>query len=280
MRAKQSHHSRRNKQQRFALKEHLQALLVAVRMLSSVVLVVALLWLVKAGYERLDQPVALVTVQGDFNNVSRAELANWIEPSIQNGMVSLSLSRLKQAMERHPWIAEANVSRRWPDNLLIEVVEEIPLARWGERGFLNSHGEPLAIEDNSRLQSLPMLKGEDGSERQLMIWLGRWGEILAQAELKITALEEDRAGRLRIQLKDAPSLLLGQGDYEQKLQRFVVVWRQQLQQQAANVEQVDLRYGNGLAVRWRNGGASMVVSGNQMNKFTRQTVTTALLRIV
>ncbi len=279
MTAKKNYQSRQ-KAQRFALREHLQALLVAVRILSSVVLVIALLWLVKAGYERLDQPVALVTVQGDFNNVSRAELADWVEPSIQGGMVSLSLSGLKQRMESHPWIAEANVSRRWPDNLLIEVVEEIPLARWGESGFLNSRGEPLAIEDNSRLQSLPLLKGSEGSERQLMAWLERWQNILAAAGLNIVALEEDSAGRLRIELENAPLLLLGKGDFEQKLSRFVVVWQQQLERQAGNVAQVDLRYGNGLAVRWRKSEASVAVSGNQVNKFTRQTVTTALLRIV
>ncbi len=265
------------KQQRLTLRERLHGLMMALRVLLSLLLGVLLLWLVKAGYQQLDRPVALVSMQGNFKNVTREELARWIEPAIDSGMVSLSLRAVKEAMEEHPWIAEANISRRWPNSLLIEVVEEFPLARWGETGFLNRRGESLAIDDSTRLQALPLLVGPEGAETQLMDKLARWSEIFTPAGLKIVALKEDAAGRLQVELENAPRLVLGRDDFEQKIQRFLVVWRQRLREQADNVEQVDLRYGNGLAVRWRKPGMSAVAPGNRANEFSQQTGKIALL---
>lgn len=47
----------------------------------------------------------------------------------------MNLNQLRQELQSHPWIHQVSVRREWPSTLKVEVVEEVPIARWESRGF-------------------------------------------------------------------------------------------------------------------------------------------------
>ena len=48
-----------------------------------------------------------------------------------------------------------------------------------------------------------------------------------------------------------PTVMLGADSLRERMQRFLVAWSRFLGDRAAAVDYVDLRYGSGMAVRWR-----------------------------
>jgi cell division protein FtsQ len=45
--------------------------------------------------------------------------------------------------------------------------------------------------------------------------------------------------------------VVGKEPVAKKLERFLLVWEKALQERKDAIERIDLRYGNGLAVRWK-----------------------------
>lgn len=204
-------------------------------------------WLV---FEKINVPIGVILVRGQYSQVDQAQIQKLVEPLLSGGFISLDLKRIRDGLERHPWIEEASISRQWPDSLVIRLVEEVPIARWGNSAFLNHRGERLEIGDNSMLAHLPLLEGVARSERQMMRSYRQMVQLLQPAELRIAALQRDARDAWRLTLTNDLELVIGRDQVIEKMRRFLLVWEQHLKTQVADVVRVDIRYDNGVAVQW------------------------------
>ncbi|MCC2980251.1 MULTISPECIES: cell division protein FtsQ/DivIB [unclassified Sphingomonas] len=83
-------------------------------------------------------------------------------------MLRVDLELIRQRLLAYGWIADAYVSRRLPDRLLIHIVEREPAAIWQNGGALtliDAKGVPLEPVDPSRMPDLPLVIGP-GADRQ------------------------------------------------------------------------------------------------------------------
>ena len=247
-------------------------LLSAWRLLTRVVLVSLALTVVAGGmgglvmlYQWLDRPIAVIAVEGEFQYIRQGELEKLVEPSIEGGIVSLDLGEIAARLEVNPWIKTATVSRQWPDGVLIRVEEEVPIARWGKQGFLNSRGQILNVDDNSGLQNLPLLEGAEGEAFMVMRRYRELAGLLSQQQLKIQRMTVDRLSFWTVRLVDGPELVMGSEQLIEKTQRFLQVRNAMLPEQIARMERVDLRYDNGLAVQWHPAGDELASVKHTLN---------------
>ena len=204
-------------------------------------------WLV---FNKVDAPIGVILVRGQYTQVDQEQIQKMVEPLLSGGFISLDLQRIRDGLEQHPWIEEASISRQWPDSLEIRLVEEVPIARWGNSAFLNHRGERLEIGDNSMLSHLPVLEGVERSERQMMRSYRQMVQMLQPAELRIAALKRDARDAWRLTLTNDLELVIGRDQIIEKMRRFLLVWDQHLKTRATEVERVDIRYDNGVAVQW------------------------------
>lgn len=215
-----------------------------------VAVAVALLWSGERLFHKLDVPIGVIAVKGQFSHVDQGDVQLLVEPLVRGGVLSLNLAQIREQLELHPWIDQVTVGRQWPSGLVITVVEEVPIARWGDRGFLNNRGEMLEIEDNSGLASLPVLDGAINSERSLMNAYREVAQLLQPSGLKIAALKRDERGAWWLGLDNGLQLVIGRDQVIEKMRRFLMVWELELKSQVGRVAQVDIRYDNGVAVKW------------------------------
>ena len=215
-----------------------------------VAVVATLLWGGERLFHKLDVPIGVIAVKGQFSHVDQGDVQLLVEPLVSGGILSLSLAQIREQLELHPWIDEVAVGRQWPSGLVITVVEEVPIARWGDRGFLNNRGEMLEIEDNSGLANLPVLEGAINSERSLMNAYREVAQLLQPSGLKIAVLKRDERGAWWLGLDNGLQLVIGRDQVIEKMRRFLVVWELELKSQAGRIAQVDIRYDNGVAVKW------------------------------
>ncbi len=83
-------------------------------------------------------------------------------------MLRVDLTQIRDRLLAYGWIADAYVSRRLPDRLLIHIVEREPAAVWqngGELTLIDANGVPLEPVDRNRMPDLPLVIGP-GADRQ------------------------------------------------------------------------------------------------------------------
>lgn len=204
-----------------------------------------------AAYRWLDAPVATVAITTPTLRVTQVEIETMVNAALDGGFLSLDLDGLCAALTSHPWIAEATARRYWPDRIEIAVVEETPIARWGEHSFLNQRGQMLDVEDASGLADLPYLFGPEGSMHEVMREYRDVSELLLTQGLKVIEFGADKHHRWRLRLADGFAVSLGEKDVLARVRRFLQVWMQELNTRRNEILAVDARYENGVAVSWR-----------------------------
>lgn len=215
---------------------------------AAAVVLAAMVW---AGNALYRIPVQHIVVQGELEHTSPEALQALVWPALQGGFLGADLDAIRDRLTELPWVYRANVRRSWPHSLHITVTEQRPIARWGEAGFLNHEGELFDSAAAERHADLPLLRGPEGSSRQLMSDYLQASDLLAPLGLSVAALQQDARGEVTLTVEAGFPIWLGQGDVVEKVHRFAAVYERELKHRSADLERVDLRYQNGLAVAFR-----------------------------
>ncbi len=233
---------------RFALPEVDWRLLAQLAIgVASVALLAGLL---RAG---LDQPINKVRLEGSFQRVTAVEVEQAVRASLEGGLMTVDLGRLREAVESLAWVDRARVMRRWPDEVVIEVVEQIPAARWGEDGLLNTRGELFMTGSRHLPPELPQLRGPPGSESIVAErYLAAEGRLL-DLGLRLAAMSVDARGAWDLRLSNGVTVRLGRSQVDERMDRFLRVAAQVIAGRAAEIDHVDMRYSSGFSVGWRRG---------------------------
>ena len=207
-------------------------------------------------YRYIDRPLARISVSSPYERVAQDEIEVLVADVTHGGFISLDLTVVRERLEAHPWIASASVRRQWPDRLQLTIVEEVPIARWRDSGFLNRSGVALIAADSSALSRLPHLVGPEGSSREVMSEFRDVSELMFSQGLKVRAFSVDEHGVRRLRLASGHEVVLGRGDVIAKVRRFVAIWQGELASRQQEIKVIDARYDNGVAVSWQKSDVS------------------------
>ena len=194
----------------------------------------------------LSLEVERIAVSGKLENVSVASIEALVSPQLAAGFLAADLDQIRQALENMPWIYMASVRRRWPDTLDINVVEQRPIARWGEQRFLNHEGDLFVVDQSPRWHSLPQLAGPEGSQAALVRRYQHLESLLRGIGREIVSLQLDEIGQYTAKLDTDVVLNFGADHFVSRARRFVHLYSNQLAQ--IPVTSIDLRYEHGAAV--------------------------------
>lgn len=82
---------------------------------------------------------------------------------VDRSMLNVELADVRAQIVRLPWVADARVSRRLPDTLVVDIVERTPAAVWQHQGnlaLIDSSGVVLEAVSPQAMPDLPLLVGE------------------------------------------------------------------------------------------------------------------------
>lgn len=237
-----------------------------------VVAVALVLGLFAGGWKLLDYvgsvPVSRVAVTGTLLHTDRKLLVERVRPHLRDkGFMTVDLVAIRADLVQLPWVADVSIQRRWPDQLVIEVTEQEAIARWGKDGLLNRRGEvfrpgSLSNKTPGNLSQLPLLYGPDNLSAEVVERYAQMRELLSEQKLLLSDLGSDERGSWSATLENGVVLRLGTGDILKKMRSFSRVYQAELSTQMERIAYIDLRYGNGLAVGWKNKNTNPGVSGH------------------
>lgn len=191
-------------------------------------------------------------VDGNFRRVSAEQVRAAVAPHAGGGFFEVDPEAVRMAAERLPWVTRAMVRKQWPDTIRVRVLEHEPMARWGDGALVSTEGELFEVPEGPRIQGLPVLAGPAGSVREVVERFFEWRELLQGTGLDIRQLSVDERGAWRTQLSYGISVALGTERVSERLGRFAAVYPEHFAARGRQLQQVDLRYTNGFAIRWRD----------------------------
>ena len=219
------------------------------------IILLLLLTIIWVGYELSDEanfPILDIQIQGDLIHGDKQQLRAIAQTALGKNFFLVNLSTLHQQFSDLPWIRQVDIQRRWPYSLYIILTERRAIARWNQHSLLSKQGvlftpKLLTVEQ----QDLPQLYGAEQQAHQVWQNYQRINQQLAVIHLRIVQLHLLPAGLWRIQLNNGIVLILEKTALTSELQRFIAVYPQLFANVTKLPKTVDLRYPDGMAVRWR-----------------------------
>ncbi len=175
-------------------------------------------------------------------------------PAVRGGLLTVNLAAVRERVEALPWVRQAEVRRLWPHALAITVRLERPVVRWGAASLMDDAARIFTPASVDGYKDLPAISGPPADAAELLRDWMQASALLAPSGLRVSALNENARGEVRIVLADGVRIELGRDMPRAKLARFVTVAAPALGTALARAATVDMRYPNGFAVGWKEEG--------------------------
>jgi cell division protein FtsQ len=218
----------------------------------------------------INGPVRVVRVSGDLTAAERVAVEAAVMRRLSGGLLGVSLDDVIDGVLALTWPRDVRARREWPGIVDVSVTKDAIVARWGAGGALNSAGEVIAGVGTPDA-SLPMIRCATANGARAMQIFQMLGQVLGDTPLKIAAVEEDALGEWQVTFTNNLTVSLGHEDLLKRVERFDRVFRNVINDRVDEVDHVDARYHNGVAVSWRAGTGPTVqqlalLSRSGMNK--------------
>ncbi|MDR1311710.1 MAG: cell division protein FtsQ/DivIB [Burkholderiaceae bacterium] len=176
-------------------------------------------------------------------------------PLIKGSFFTVELESVRSAFKTIPWIRDVSVRRKWPNGLIVLVEEHKPLGTWGKQGeLLSVKGDVFIVnraeaEEDARLLSF---SGPKGSEKEVTARYMDLKQWFSPIGLKPFVLELSERYAWKLKLDNGMTVKLGRERESNRMQeqvaRFLAAYPR-LTARFGRIDNVDLRYPNGLALR-------------------------------
>jgi cell division protein FtsQ len=200
--------------------------------------------------------IRIESMAGDeeLRHVNQLTLRNNALGRIKGNFFTTNLDTVRLAFESVPWVRRATVRREWPDQLIVALEEHEALGTWGADGrLLSTKGDVFTanLAEAEEDHALPEFDGPEGSEKEV---LSRFEELrLWFAPLKLVPQALSLSGRYAwtVKLDNGMSVALGREQtattLKERVDRLLGIYPQ-LVSHLQNIETIDMRYQNGLAL--------------------------------
>ncbi len=218
------------------------------------VIVTGFVWMMKPA----TLPIRQVHIEGEFLRLDTLRLQELVTDKVRGGFFNIDVAAIRNVLIALPWVNDVSVHRVWPDGLRVIVNEQTAVVRWNGTGLLNDQGHYFSPEKDSFPRGLPLLEGPEES-RELL--LERFKLLKQTYGLPVVHLHMNQRRAWKFELQNGLSVVLGRRDFDNRIERFVNVVINNLGEKSSRAREVDMRYTNGFAVRWKRSATEHINSG-------------------
>ena len=197
----------------------------------------------------VDRPVTKIRIENQWNYVDSEDIKKVVLTKMGVGFFRFDLKGMKHDLESLPWIEEAAINRLWPDTVSFHVKEQIAIAYWNNEGLLNPKGEIFTPANLSQVTGIPHLKGPDGSQLQIMEQFEAFNKILKPSGLKLSGIKLSDRGSWSLTVNDSMRIAVGRSKLNNRLERFIKLYKTSGFNEDFRKSEIDLRYENGIAAK-------------------------------
>ncbi|KAB8042945.1 cell division protein FtsQ/DivIB [Janthinobacterium aquaticum] len=189
-----------------------------------------------------------------LRHVNILTLRGGVQGRIKGNFFTANLDSVRSVFESVPWVRRASVRREWPNQLIVALEEHDALGTWGEDGrLLSVKGDVFTanVAEAEDDHELPAFYGPDGSEKEVLSTYGQLQKWFAPLKMKPATVSLSSRYAWTVTLDNGMSVALGREQnhttLKARVDRLVGIYPQ-LASRLENIDTIDMRYQNGLAL--------------------------------
>lgn len=194
-------------------------------------------------------PIEQYQLFGETEYLDRESLQKNLHLQVAASFFAADVNHIHRLVEQEPWVFQASVRKKWPNQVHIYVVEQAPFARWNVDLLLNPQGD---VFSGQTAHDLPEFFGPSGAEKTVMEGFQTMSLLLSSAQLEIQTVILSERYAWEVILKNNIRLVLGRQAFITRIQRFLEIYPL-LVKDNKTIDYVDLRYDTGAAIGWKKG---------------------------
>jgi len=197
-------------------------------------------------------PITNVQLFVDQPYMDTIRLKQLVSSELRGNFFTLSLTPIVQKLLTNDQIKTVSVKRVWPNALSIYIDGYEPLAFFNQDSVITTDGYVFKTPKNLKMPLEVYLQGPTDRAQDMVQYLKLFNKILTPLKVTIKDFKLDDSALATLTLSNNIKLVLGDHDFGQRLNQFVKLYSKIIGKCLASVESVDLRYSNGLAVKWND----------------------------
>ncbi len=193
-------------------------------------------------------PIREIRIEGDMTHLTGEGFRARLKEAARAGLFGIDVKALRRTILAEPWVADVAIRRVWPDTLVVQLAEQVPVARWNGGRAVNRYGEIFDPPDADLSAALVRLSGPDEAVVEVMTAFSEIAGMAAPHGLEAVSVSMSDQRALEVELADGRRIVLGTERVRERMRRFLVGYEAYLKPRWHQVSAVDMRYPNGFAV--------------------------------
>jgi len=191
-----------------------------------------------------------IQLSAEFKRVNSEQIRVIVASQSERSFFKLNPNIIREKLARIPWVQHVSVNKKWPNSLIIKLIEHKAVATWNKDKLLNENGEIFEVDRIDDLASLPQIQGNDNDSKLIWDKYVRFNEIVKKIGYDISSSRISNRGGWHLSLSNGVDLNLGSQQMDAKLVRLTDTWTKLLKANQQLPQYIDLRYTNGYVVKW------------------------------
>ena len=191
-----------------------------------------------------------LNLNAEYKRVNSEQVRIAIASRSERSFFKVNLDEIRKDLKNIPWVQHVSVNKKWPNSLVITLIEHKAVATWNGNKLLNENGEVFEVDRIDDLNSIPQIQGNDNDSTLIWDKYVRFNEIVKQLGLDISSSNISNRGGWKLSLSNGIEINLGSLQMDAKLVRLTDTWTKLLEMNEQLPLYIDLRYTNGYVVKW------------------------------
>jgi cell division protein FtsQ len=194
---------------------------------------------------QLDETI--LQVQSDYSLNLKEALLKRIAPELNHNVFDIDLNKVRQLLQEHPWVAQANVKYQLLNDIHINVITHKIALRLNNSGYISDKG--VLFEPQKKISNdYPLVLNHSNQKdiKKILTDFQQYQQILDSLNLTIKVLKQTPTTQLILQ----NNLILNLGYQQQisRLKKFTGYYPKLKKINKLDFHTIDLRYKNGFVI--------------------------------
>lgn len=201
-------------------------------------------------------PLSEVVVINSLKQVQYDDLQEALAKDLNGNFFSVDIDALRDSVEKIAWVRHAEIRRRWPGKIELEIEEHTAVALWGDDTgqLVNTYGEIfMASAIDPPEEVMPVFLGPESLASEMLDFYLYAKTMLKNVGREPKGVAVSQRLAVQMQLDDAMIIEFGRRQSKvsinERLQRFVEYYPSILGAAKRRPSVVDMRYPSGFALR-------------------------------
>lgn len=191
-----------------------------------------------------------IELSAEFKRVNSEQVRIAVAAYPERSFFKVKARDIREKIQQIPWVQQVSVNKKWPQSLMITIIEHKAVAVWNKNQLLNENGEIFKVDSIDDLTALPKIEGNNKNSQEIWDKFIRFNDIVKNTGLDVNSAIVSNRGSWKLGLSNGIRINLGSQQMDARLVRMADTWNTLLKQKDQMPYYLDLRYTNGYVVKW------------------------------